>query len=63
MAIEERKFAILESPTGTASTRDATRLNVSYNSNTGKVSEFAHWSPNVASGRERPIPEGDHCRV
>jgi hypothetical protein len=61
MAIEGRKFAILESPTGTASTRDATRLNVSHNPYTGKVPEFAHWSPDVASGRERPLPKGDHC--
>ena len=50
MAIEDRKFAILESPTGTASTRDATRLNASYNSNAGKVTESAHWGPDVASG-------------
>ena len=49
MAIEARKFAILESPTGTASTRVATRLNASYNPNIGKVTEFAHWSPDMAS--------------
>ena len=50
MAIEGRKFAILESPTGTASTRGTTRLNVSHCSSTGKIFEFTHWSPDMASG-------------
>ena len=61
MAIESQKFAILESPTGTASTRGMTRLNVSHDFNIGKILEFAYWSPDVASGRERPLSKGDHC--
>ena len=49
MAIERRKFA-LESPTGIASTRGMTRLTVSHGSNTGKITELAQWSPDMASG-------------
>ena len=63
MAIEGQKFAILESPTGTARTRGTTRLNVSHDPDTGKIPEFAHWSPDVASGRERPLSKGDYCSI